>query len=240
MKFRNIILGVSAAALIAGAAIAARAGNTTFFTSIGDIVFPFTAPTNNPSAPGTIDNMTIGATTPAPGTFTTLKTTTPVTRPLNLSDARLDSGIVSTSATGTSTAFGVARTAGTSYALVGAATSSSAVTTKAFWEATVASTGPGGVVNVVVNANYTGGGTVTAASTTLTVAAYTEVGGVETAISGITAAQQFTGTAANYTFAIPAAASLVAGQHIGIEVSMLVTTSAGAATGQINGVSVSN
>jgi hypothetical protein len=157
------------------------------------------------------------------------------TRFLDLSAARLDSGLISTSATGTSTAFGIARTAGTSYDLIGAATSSSAVTTKALWEASVASTYVAGTaIPIVVNANYTGSGTITGASTTLTVTAYTEVGGVETAITGITAAQAFTGTAANYTFNIPTTAGLVAGQHIVVEVSMLVTTSSGANTGQIN------
>ena len=164
-----------------------------------------------------------------------------LTRYLSLADARLDTGIVSTSATGTSTAFGIARTAGTSYALIGAATSSSAVTTKAMWETNVASTyATGTAIPVVVNANYTTTGTVTAASTTLTVAAYTEVGGVETAITGITAAQQFTATASNYTFSIPTTAGLVPGQHITVEVTMLVTTSAGAATGQINSVGLTN
>jgi hypothetical protein len=57
-----------AAALIASS-VAALAANTTFFTSIGDIAFPFTAPTSGGATPGTIDNMTIGATTPAPATF---------------------------------------------------------------------------------------------------------------------------------------------------------------------------
>lgn len=77
MKFRNVAIA-AAAALIAGV-IAAAAGNTTFFTSIGDLVFPFTAPTTNPSAPGTIDNMTIGATTPAAIHGTTLSATGAVT-----------------------------------------------------------------------------------------------------------------------------------------------------------------
>lgn len=60
-----------AAALVCGA-VAALAANTTFFTSIGDIVFPFKAPTTNPAAPGTINNMTIGDETPRAGTFTTV------------------------------------------------------------------------------------------------------------------------------------------------------------------------
>lgn len=57
------------AALLAGS-IAAYAANTTFFTSIGDQIFPFSPPTI--SAPGAIDNMTIGATTPQNGTFKAL------------------------------------------------------------------------------------------------------------------------------------------------------------------------
>lgn len=163
------------------------------------------------------------------------------TRYLDLSGAREDTGLPPTGATGSTTAFGVARTTGTSYALVGAATSASAVTTKAMWETNVASTYvSGNAIPVVVNANYTGSGTVTAASTTITVSAYTEVGGVETAITGITAAQQFNGTAANYTFNIPSTAGLVPGQHVVIEAVMLVTTSAGAATGQINAVGVTD
>lgn len=60
------------AALLAGS-IAALAANTTFFTSIGDLVFPFSPPTA--SNPGTIDNMTIGATTPRAVTATTVTAT---------------------------------------------------------------------------------------------------------------------------------------------------------------------
>lgn len=164
------------------------------------------------------------------------------TRYLSLSDARLDSGIISVATSSPSTTnFAIARTAGTSYALIGGATSASAVTTKAMWETNIASTYVAGTaIPIVVNANYTGSGTITAASTTLTVAAYTEVGGVETAITGITAAQQFTGTAANYSFSIPSTAGLIAGQHVTVEVTMLVTSSANANTGQINSVGVTD
>jgi hypothetical protein len=56
-------------ALIVAAAVA-LAANTTFVTNIGDIVFPFSPPNQSAGTPGTIDNMTIGATTPQPGTFT--------------------------------------------------------------------------------------------------------------------------------------------------------------------------
>lgn len=67
MRFKGLITS-AAAALVAGS-IAALAGNTTFFTSIGDQVFPFTAPLRDGTA-GSIDNMTINATTPAAGNFT--------------------------------------------------------------------------------------------------------------------------------------------------------------------------
>src|ERR1700685_889363 len=117
-----------------------------------------------------------------------------------LTDARSDAGVALT-ATATSGAMGVARTAGTSLNLVGEATSSSAKTDKAMWELnTATSYVAGAVLPVTVNANYTTTGTVTAASTTITLNAYTEVNGVETAISGVTAAQQFTATATNYIF----------------------------------------
>lgn len=72
--------------LIGGSAIAV-AGNTTLFSPrTGDVNFPFTAPTTDPAAAGLIDNMTIGATTPRAGTFTTGTFTTiissaPVTAP---------------------------------------------------------------------------------------------------------------------------------------------------------------
>lgn len=56
------ILSALAAVLLTSAA--ALAGNTTFFTGIGDLIFPFTAPAQVTSTPGTIDNMVIGATTP--------------------------------------------------------------------------------------------------------------------------------------------------------------------------------
>lgn len=74
MRHLNIFKIAAAALVIVAAsyAVPLMAGNTTFFSSIGDLVFPFSPPTTSPSAPGTIDNMTIGATTPAAGTFTTL------------------------------------------------------------------------------------------------------------------------------------------------------------------------
>lgn len=71
---KRTLLSAAVALLVSGAI--AWAANTTFFTSLGDIVFPFSPPTLNGANPGTIDNMTIGATTPAPGTFTNLSAST--------------------------------------------------------------------------------------------------------------------------------------------------------------------
>lgn len=69
---KRIISAVVAASI--AASVAALAGNTTFFTNIGDLVFPFTAPLRDGTA-GLIDNMTIGATTPRAGTFTSVTNT---------------------------------------------------------------------------------------------------------------------------------------------------------------------
>lgn len=60
---RKLLLAIIPALLIGAAAYA---GNTTFFTSIGDQVFPFSPPTRA-GAPGALDNMIIGAATPRQG-----------------------------------------------------------------------------------------------------------------------------------------------------------------------------
>lgn len=157
-----------------------------------------------------------------------------------LTDGHSDLGVPMTATPGTPTGtVGVTRVAGTSLVLTGEATSSSAKTDKVIFETNLGSTYiPGANLPIIVNGNYATTGTVTAASTTFTVAAYTEIAGVETALT-VSAAQQFTATAANYTFTVTGAASgLVVGSHIVVEVVMLVTTSAGAATGQINSVAL--
>ncbi len=158
-------------------------------------------------------------------------------RYFNLTGAVDNTGVPLT-ATATGGNMGVSRTEGTSLVLVGEATSASAKTDEAHWEFNVAdSFVANSVLPITVNANYTGAGTITAASTTISIKAYTEVNGVETAITGITAAQQFTGTATSYVFNIPTSAALTPGQHIMLDVVMLVTSSAGANTGQVNSVS---
>lgn len=156
-------------------------------------------------------------------------------RYLNLTEGKLTTGLPMTGVTGSSTSFGVARTAGTSLTLVGTATSSSATTNKVFFEFNLPSTYVAGAnIPVVVNANYTGGGTVTAASTTVAAQLYTETAGVEAAVT-TSASQQFTGTAAAYTFTVTGT-GLVPGQHVSVELTMVSTTSAGAITGQVNSV----
>jgi hypothetical protein len=65
---------LSAVAAIVAAGTIAFAANTIFFTSAGDVVFPFSPPALSGAA-GSIDNMAIGATTPRPGSFTTLAST---------------------------------------------------------------------------------------------------------------------------------------------------------------------
>lgn len=157
-------------------------------------------------------------------------------RYLKLTDAKSDAGVPMTASAGTPTGtVGVSRTAGTSLQLAGEATSSSAKTDKALFEFDLADSYVAGTnVPVTVNANYTGSGTLTAANTTLTVAAYTEVNGVETALT-VSAAQQFTGVAANYVFTITGT-SLLPGSHITVEIVMLVTSASGANTGFLNSV----
>jgi hypothetical protein len=155
-----------------------------------------------------------------------------------LTDAKADNGVPLTATAGTPTgAVGVARTAGSALALVGETTSSSAKTDKALWDFDLPDTYVASAnVPVTVNANYTGAGTITGASTTLTVAAYAEINGVETALT-VTAAQQFTGAPANYVFTITGT-SLTPGAHIAIEITMLVTSASGSNTGQINSVAI--
>lgn len=158
------------------------------------------------------------------------------TRYLALTSAKSDLGVPLTATAGTpSGAVGVKRTAGTSLTLDGEATSGSAKTDVALFEFDLPDSYVAGTnIPVIVNGNYTGGGTVTAAACTFAVAMYTETNGVEAALT-VSAAQQMSGTAANYTFTVTGT-SLVPGQHVAIEVTVLVTSASGANTGHINSV----
>jgi hypothetical protein len=158
-------------------------------------------------------------------------------RNLPLIDAHSDLGVPLTAAPGTPAGtVGVVRTAGTSLTLDGEATSGSAKTDKAIWERNLPDTYvPNANIALVVNCNYTGAGTVTAGSTTMTVAAYTEVNGVETALT-VSAAQQIPAAAGNLTFTITGT-GLTPGARVMFELVMLVTSSSGANTGHVNSVS---
>jgi hypothetical protein len=83
--YRKLLAPILTAGLIAASlcavAWAQTAGNSIFFTSKGDIVFPFTPPTKSGTA-GTIDNMVIGSGTPRAGTFTSIAAPSGFTGPV--------------------------------------------------------------------------------------------------------------------------------------------------------------
>lgn len=155
-------------------------------------------------------------------------------RYLSLTNAKADTG-VSLTATPTGGAMGVARTAGTSLALLGEATSSNAKTDKAFFEFNLPDSYVANAnIAVSVNAAVLGTGTLTAVSTTMTVAAYTETLGVETALT-VSAAQQMVAAGSTLVFTVTGT-GLVPGQHLGLELVGLVTTASGANTLEVNSV----
>ena len=160
-----------------------------------------------------------------------------MTRYLALTSAKSDLGVPMTAAAGTpSGTVGISRTAGSSMTLIGEATSGADnKTDKALFEFNLPDSYKAGS-NIVVTVNCNTTGTViTANSTTMTVAAYTESNaGVEAALS-VSAAQQIAATAGDLAFTITGT-GLVPGQHVAVELTMLVTTGSGAAHGIINSV----
>jgi hypothetical protein len=166
------------------------------------------------------------------------------TRQLRLSDGKSDLGVPFTAAAGTpSGTLGISRTAGTSMILVGEATSSSAKTDKGIWEFTLPDTyQAGAAITFNVDANYTtSSGAVTAASTTVLGALYTEsVSGVEAVATVTQSATQISSTATQYPFTVSATnaatAGLAPGSRVVFEVTLLVTNSSGASTGQVNSI----
>lgn len=84
MNKRLLALAILAAGALAVASPSAEAGNTTLWNpNQGAVVLPISPPTNNGATPGALDNTAIGQTTPAPGAFTSLSTTTGVSGPVN-------------------------------------------------------------------------------------------------------------------------------------------------------------
>jgi hypothetical protein len=156
---------------------------------------------------------------------------------LSLLDAKSDAGVGLT-ASATSGAMGISRTAGTSLVLAGEATSASAKTDKAVFGFELPDHYvPGTDLQILVNCNYSGSGTVTAASTTMAVAAYTEINGVEAALT-VGAAQQMASAAGTLSFNVTGT-NLTSGQRILVELTMLVTSASGANTGAVNSVGYS-
>lgn len=244
MNIRNILIGIAAAAALAFAVPAAEA-QTTLLNQI-----PAPAPTASAAGKGSL--FTQYQTVPGGALYQSILSPVgggpqsmassfvpggggAVTRYFALTNGKTDPGVPMT-ATATGGAFGVSRTAGTSLVLAGEVTSSNAKTDKVLWEFNLPDTYVAGTnVPVVINANYTGSGTITGGSTSLTVTAYTETNGVEAALT-VSSAQLFTGTATDYTFTITGT-GLTPGRHLVVEVAMLVTTSSGANTGQLNSAS---
>ncbi len=69
-RMKTAIALAMAAAISLASFLPAKAGNTVFLTDKnGQITFPLSPPNRATGGPGAIDNMTIGATTPRPGTF---------------------------------------------------------------------------------------------------------------------------------------------------------------------------
>lgn len=156
-------------------------------------------------------------------------------RYLALMSGRSDAGVALAGSPSTGI-FGVSRTAGTSLALTGNTATAAAVTDKAIFETTLPdSYAAGSNIPVTVNAIIAGAGTLTQASTTLTLTAYSETNGVEAALS-VTAAQQITKTGGDLTFTVTGT-GLQAGQRLVLELTALVTTSAGSCNSSIRSVS---
>jgi len=156
-----------------------------------------------------------------------------------LTNAKSELGIPLTATAGTPAgAVGITRVEGTSLQLVGETTTANAKTNAAVFELNLPDTYVAGSnIPVTVNAVVTGAGTLTAASTTMTVKMFTEVNGVE-ALLPVTAAVQIPATiAADLSFTVTGT-NLVPGQRVILELYLLVTSSAGSNTGFINSASI--
>ena len=210
--------------------------NTLLFSSkTGDIDFPMT--------PTTLDQMALGINSPITALVLNNPPSgsgfVPSARYCLLTEVSTDAGLplAATSASGTTP--GIARTAGTSLALVGAATSGATpATTKMLWEQVLPMTYVAGSnIPVYINCVVPTALDVTAASTTMTVAAYSlSESGVETALTVSSAQQIPLTTAGTLTFTITGT-GLVAGQRISLELTALVTTTVGGASSvQVNSV----
>ncbi len=159
-----------------------------------------------------------------------------LTRYLPLMLGRTDTGLVMTATPGTGV-FGISRTAGTSLVLTGEAANSSTVTDKVVFEFSLPDTYVAGAnIAFVVNGAIAGAScSLTTASTLLTPTLYTEVNGVEAAVT-TSAAQKWAKAQADYTFTVTGT-GLVPGQHVAFEIIAAVTAAnSNNCTGAINSV----
>lgn len=222
-------LSVIAAAIIA---TAAYAQNSTFFTSKGDIVFPFNPPARDGSA-GNIDNMIIGATKARAGTFTSV----------SASSISLDS-IVTGAITGNDSSLGIAGQAaaqGGAVAIVGgtSSTSGNAGGAATVTGGTPGATGVGGAATITAGAGgSTSGNGGVAGITGGAGTAGNSVGGVGRVVggagqgSGAGGAAQLTGGAAGATGT--GGAAQITGGAATAGVGGAVVISAGASAGGTN------
>jgi hypothetical protein len=177
-----------------------------------------------------------------------------LTRYLPLVHFKADSGITlpaaSSHLSATSGLFAIDRTAGTSLQLVGETSGGSGgnVTDAAIFDFVLPDTYVAGAnIAFVINGYVTGTGTNTTAATTLTVAAYKEVNGVETALTVAYNAATCTGSGAacqiakavsgsNYGYTLTGT-GLTPGAHVVLELTGLVTSTVSGLSMVLNSVS---
>lgn len=182
MKNRLLILAAVAFGALA-LPFAAFAGNTVLFSSSkGDLTFPITPPSNAGATPGTLDNTTIGATTPAAGTFTSVTAASSVTGPIvapSITGNDSSLGIAGQAATTATGAGGAVATVGG----IGGATSGAGGAVSATGGAATAGNSAGGAASLVGGAG-SGSAAGGAASLTGGAGGATGAGGALTLTSG--------------------------------------------------------
>lgn len=142
---------IAVALLAASLALPAQAGNTTLFSSKnGDVTFPISPPTNGGATPGALDNTTIGAVTPAAGSFTAVNATSVVNTGLSTSTGLKFTG-TAPAVTGTGTPSIVSTSTDTAGEVTAGASATSVVITFATAKASapfcVVSTQTGGIAS---------------------------------------------------------------------------------------------
>lgn len=198
-----------------------------FSTNIGDTLSPV------------VDDITVLNSINGAGFTSALQASAPAVRYLPLTDVHSITGLPLLTATAATTLPGISRTGGTSLFLTGVATAGATpATTNMMWEFDLPDTYVSGAdIPVLINCVVPVATNITAASTTMTVAANTvSPAGVEVALTVSAAQQMAITTASTLTFTVTGN-GLVAGQRISLVLTALVTTtSGGASTVRVNSV----